>query len=62
MKIGFGRYRLRIALRERSGNSCVNRVMDGERTDRDQALIAQAENDFRDSKGRQFSILSGVRD
>jgi hypothetical protein len=36
--------------------------MDGERTDRDLALLAQAEQEYRDAARRQRSILSGSRD
>ena len=35
--------------------------MDGERTDRDLALLAQAEQEYREAARRQRSILSGSR-
>jgi hypothetical protein len=40
---------------------CPDRVMDGERTDRDLALLAQAEREYRETIWRQGSLLSGTR-
>jgi hypothetical protein len=61
MKLALGRYRLKIALKPRSTNACPDRVMDGERTDRDLALLAQAEREFNETLWKSQSLLSGAR-
>ena len=61
MNIGFGTYRLRIGPGQRSGAPCTDRLMDADRTDRDLALLAQAEREYRDTVWRQSSILAGER-
>ncbi len=61
MNIEIGRFRFRIALDKRSGEACTERIMDADRTDRDLALLAQAEREYRDTAWRQSSILGGDR-
>jgi hypothetical protein len=50
-----------IGIPVREAAACPDRIMDGGRTDRDLALLAQAEREFRDASWRQESILSGIR-
>ena len=59
MNIGIGRFRLRIALNERSSTARAERNMDSERTDQDLALLAQAEREFHETLWRPQSILNG---
>jgi hypothetical protein len=61
MKLGLGRYRLQITLAPRSTNPCPDRLMDGERTDRDLALLAQAEREFNDTLWKSQTLLGGAR-
>ena len=61
MKLALGRFQLRIALAPRSTNPCPDRVMDGDRTDRDLALLAQAEREFNDTLWKSQSLLNGAR-
>lgn len=56
MEFRIGRYRLRIAIADRSGDS-AGTVIDGERSDRDLALLAQAEREYRDTLWREQSLL-----
>ena len=57
MEFRIGRYRVQLALRDRATDACSCQVMDGERTDRDLALLLQAEREFQDSLWREQSIL-----
>jgi hypothetical protein len=59
MKIGFGRYRLRIALKDRTGSTGADRLRDGDRTDHDLALLAQAEREYHETLWKPQSILNG---
>ena len=61
MEIELGRYRLRVALKSRIAPVCPDRVMDGDRTDRDLALLAQAEREYRETAWKSQSILNGTR-
>ena len=61
MELEVGRYRFRIALKPRSKIACPDRLMDGERTDRDLAILAQAEREFNETLWKSQSILNGVR-
>ena len=55
--------RLRNLLKRsvRSGIACPKVLMDGERTDRDLALLAQAEREFHIEEWQRRSILGGSR-
>jgi hypothetical protein len=57
MEFRIGRYRFQVALTDRATDACACQVMDGERTDRDLALLLQAEREYRDSLWREQSIL-----
>ena len=59
MKIGFGRYRLRIALKDRSTGASADRLRDADRTDHDLALLAQAEREYHETLWKPQSILNG---
>ena len=55
--------RLRNLLKRttRSGITCPQLLMDGERTDRDLALLAKAEREFHIEEWQRRSILGGSR-
>ncbi len=57
MELRFGRYRLKLGLEPRSSAPCPDHVMDGELTNRDLALLAQAEREYRDTLWAEQSIL-----
>lgn len=59
MNIGFGRYRLSIALKDRSSIARADQASDGNRTDRDLALLAQAEREYHETLWKPQSILNG---
>lgn len=59
MKIGFGRYRLQIALKDRSSSAGADRVMNEDRTAQDLALLAQAEREYHETLWKPQSILNG---
>jgi len=61
MELGVGWYRFRIELKPRLTNACPDRLMDGERTDRDLAILAQAEREFNETLWKSQSILNGIR-
>jgi hypothetical protein len=61
MELGFGRYRVRIKLGPRTSKICTDRVMDGDRTDRDLAILAQAEREYNETLWKSQSILNGSR-
>lgn len=58
MKLGIGRYRLRIGLQRRCEPADIDRVIDGDRTDRDLAQLAQAEREYHDTLWKTQSILN----
>jgi hypothetical protein len=60
--ISRARVRSWVGIAARECSPRCNPGMDGERTDRDLALLAQAEQEYRDAARRQRSILSGSRD
>jgi hypothetical protein len=57
MEVQIGRYRLAIAIRRRDDGVCPCHIMDGERTDRDLAVLAQAELAYRDDAWTRRTIL-----
>lgn len=57
MEFRIGRYRVQVALKDRATGACACQVMDGDRTDRDLALLIQAEREFEDSLWRDRSII-----
>ena len=59
MKIGFGRYRLSIALKDRSTGGRADRVMTEDRTAQDLAQLAQAEREYHETLWKPQSILNG---
>lgn len=61
MEFRFGRYRLQLAIERRSSGVCPDHIMDGERTDRDLALLEQAEREYRDTLWREQSLLGGSK-
>lgn len=56
MEIRIGRYRVQIG-RAGQKEAPPDRMIDGERTDRDLALLAQAEREYRDTLWRAQSLL-----
>lgn len=55
--MAFARMRQLLRLPGRSSAICPSLVMDGERTDRDVALLAKAEREFRTEEWQRRSIL-----
>jgi hypothetical protein len=61
MKIGLGRYRLRITLKDRAGQDQTDRTGGEEPIDRDISLLAQAEREYHDTIWKPGSLLDGTR-
>ena len=61
MKIGLGRYRLRITLKDRAGQDQAERTGAGDPTDRDISRLAQAEREYHDTIWKPGSLLDGTR-
>ncbi|MDQ2683376.1 MAG: hypothetical protein M3Y37_07600 [Chloroflexota bacterium] len=57
MELRFGRYRLKLELAPRASAPCPEHVMDRDLTNRDLALLAQAEREYRDTLWAEQSIL-----
>jgi hypothetical protein len=61
MKIGLGRYQVRITLKDRAGQDQADRTGGGDPTDRDISRLAQAEREYHDSIWKPGSLLDGTR-
>ncbi|HQY29771.1 MAG TPA: hypothetical protein PK691_00695 [Thermomicrobiales bacterium] len=61
MKTNLTQMRALLRGRFRSVAACPDHIMDGERTDRDLALLAQAEREYRTTTWQRRSILGGDR-
>lgn len=59
MNIGFGRYRIHIALKQRPSGARADRLQDADRTAQDLAVLAQAEREFHETLWKPQSILGG---
>lgn len=57
MELRFGRYRVTLALEPRTTAPCPDHIMDGDLTNRDLALLEQAEREYRDTLWAEQSIL-----
>jgi hypothetical protein len=61
MKIGLGRYRLRIMLKDRSEAIRADHESERELTDRELARLRHAEREYHETLWRPQSILAGPR-
>jgi hypothetical protein len=61
MKIGLGRYRLRITLKDRIEQGQAGRTGEGDPSDRDISRLAQAEREYHDTIWKPGSLLDGTR-
>jgi hypothetical protein len=61
MKIGLGRYRLRITLKDRAGQDQADRAGTDDPIDRDISRLAQAEREYHDTIWKPGSLLDGTR-
>jgi len=61
MKIGLGRYQVRISVRNRVEQVTADQTGEGEPSDRDLSRLAQAEREYHDTIWKPQSILDGTR-
>ena len=61
MKIGLGRYQVRISVRNRVEQVAADQTGEGEPSDRDLSRLAQAEREYHDTIWKPQSLLDGTR-
>lgn len=61
MKIGLGRYRLRIQIRDQADPDRANQAEDRDLTDSEIARLTHAEREYHDTLWKPQSIIDGVR-
>jgi hypothetical protein len=61
MKIGLGRYQVRISIKDRAGQDQADRTGAEDPSDRDISRLAQAEREYHDTIWKPGSLLDGTR-